>query len=792
MITMRMLTLLSFVGLLLLKDVLSFSRLFATVKSSRPAQFKRSQELSSGIDFLHNRHKVRTSSFQIAASNIDTAVSDDFIISSCRKWYFMNRNTRADVFVSNTKAMPDILADLWKYTLIANNVHDLNKEQLQVINLVAFPNILVKTDADRPTDLDKYQRIAQKVMKNMKSSSPMFSTFNRAYEFLWKPVEGESNRLMLMLALTSTRKRPASADLSDWDVLDLSKTDDTLSNNDIKTFPFPTIFDFISEINRPVDLSSRTQSRFNFRIKDLKYDLKKMSKKKDPQEFVDIINCRLTRLANWRDVLERDRPQLSEFFDPDFDFAEMTKEKYQSLQALVKTNPKKALETQYDKRKTFIDVIDRWSDRLKRHFSYMYKSRGRPPEDFMAPILQSKWRLDIMNITSWFQRVPYLDLRGPDFTPGSPEPLFSDGRTLMWYNDYTAEVAVYEMVTWFHHVNKIITYTHDNNLAELYGPIAQQIYSRGDSTETLLFDTWTGISKWVKKFSATESRGVTIAPVKGSREPMDIQLLQSMMTDNLSLDEEDNHMNDFLGTLRKLNEFARIESNQKGKSVRAMFQKYAKDSVDGVEWWVDLVRNLDMFDELEQIAQERKPSIRWSEIMDDFMEYKIASKSFEDKKIEPTPWFQMQTADPSCDELTVLPKPTKDIKMLATIFDIPDKIYEEVTKAVNVDSHLKSWYQYRNAFVTADYLDSLFPWINKPEPEDLLAGAYSADMLKEIGKHADYDAEVVTIDCLCPAKGQLLITYPRYFRGTGMAGELVSRSINCSTIDLAIAYAVGV
>lgn len=72
-----------------------------------------------------------------------------------------------------------------------------------------------------------------------------------------------------------------------------------LLNNDIKSFPFPTVFDFITEINRPIDILSRTKSRFSYKINDLKYDLKKMAKKIDPQEFVDVINCRLTRLQNW-------------------------------------------------------------------------------------------------------------------------------------------------------------------------------------------------------------------------------------------------------------------------------------------------------------------------------------------------------------------------------------------------------------------------------------------------------------------------------------------------------------
>lgn len=101
---------------------------------------------------------------------------------------------------------------------------------------------------------------------------------------------------------------------------------------------------------------------------------------------MDVINCRLTRLANWREVLERETPQLLDMFETDFEWSERVKAKYQSLKALAMTNPKRALDVQYNKQKVFMEIIDRWMDRLKRHFTYIYKSRGTPPEDFNAPV----------------------------------------------------------------------------------------------------------------------------------------------------------------------------------------------------------------------------------------------------------------------------------------------------------------------------------------------------------------------------------------------------------------------
>ena len=44
----------------------------------------------------------------------------------------------------------------------------------------------------------------------------------------------------------------------------------------------PTVYDFISEINRPADPNQAIQElRFNFRVKDLKYDVEKMKKKEE-------------------------------------------------------------------------------------------------------------------------------------------------------------------------------------------------------------------------------------------------------------------------------------------------------------------------------------------------------------------------------------------------------------------------------------------------------------------------------------------------------------------------------
>ena len=53
--------------------------------------------------------------------------------------------------------------------------------------------------------------------------------------------------------------------------------------------------------------------RFKYSIADLRFDAEKMKTKRDPQEVIDGINCKLTRLANWRDALLR-APDGPDFF----------------------------------------------------------------------------------------------------------------------------------------------------------------------------------------------------------------------------------------------------------------------------------------------------------------------------------------------------------------------------------------------------------------------------------------------------------------------------------------------
>ena len=100
-------------------------------------------------------------------------------------------------------------------------------------------------------------------------------------------------------------------------------------NNDIEDFPFPTVYDFISEINRLPDPATMAELEFTYKIYDFKYDLNAMAKKKNPQDVVNNINCKLTRLASgsacWKTLA-----RLVDAFSDTLGWSEKVKLKYQA------------------------------------------------------------------------------------------------------------------------------------------------------------------------------------------------------------------------------------------------------------------------------------------------------------------------------------------------------------------------------------------------------------------------------------------------------------------------------
>ena len=94
-------------------------------------------------------------------------------------------------------------------------------------------------------------------------------------------------------AVETRRIKPVDVSFDDLD--DFVPAIEDIVTNNLPGFPFDSLHDFVAEINRPVDKVSMASLRFKFSVGDLRYDVEKMKKKKDPQELVDGINCKLTR-----------------------------------------------------------------------------------------------------------------------------------------------------------------------------------------------------------------------------------------------------------------------------------------------------------------------------------------------------------------------------------------------------------------------------------------------------------------------------------------------------------------
>merc|ERR1711871_356390 len=437
------------------------------------------------------------------------------------------------------------------------------------------------------------------VEQMVSDTSPLFQdAFARSIKTLVGPSD------TLLVSVETTRCKSRMVDYEDAD--EYVPTPDEMLNNEIPDFPFPTVYDFISEINRPAEPNQANQAmRFNFRVKDLKYDVEKMKKKKkNPQEIVDSINTKLTRLANWKDVLLKDDETMPDPFAQSAEWGEKIKLKYQSLKALA-SDPKKALDTQYDKRKTFIKIIDQWSDRLKRSFKYIYQSQ-REYEDFATPILRSRWRNEIVNASKLFSQTAFLDMKGPHYEIGNPAPVFDPDRYFLWDSDYPSAVAMFEMMTWFESMEFL--------LPSVGGSIRQHTYSRGFITERVLTDFWKGIAQWVKDPSVLNTHGHSAKSLLDVVATSDITLVPAR---NKATDQRD-HTEVFLDSLHALNELSRESSVGEMKPVKQMYRDYFFMGKELVDWWTTFVRDMDLVQDVAAVCAERgnRP---WSDIMADYV-----------------------------------------------------------------------------------------------------------------------------------------------------------------------------
>mmetsp|Transcript_27792 Transcript_27792/g.26609 ORF Transcript_27792/g.26609 Transcript_27792/m.26609 type:complete len:756 (-) Transcript_27792:447-2714(-) len=651
----------------------------------------------------------------VTSTILSSVVSDyeETTQEKLQSWYSKNRGRETEIFVSNADSKSSVIAEAWKSVLISLRVLDDDVNKTFFSSTYVFENIPVNSSS-----VHEYSKISQSISKSVYEASPLFQQeFERTLEFIVDPIDGQDGGNLMMISETK-RSKPKALDFIEVD--DSPDVEEEMAfTNDLECFPFPTVMDFVSEINRPVDPITMNELKFTFKPQDFKYDLVQMAKKKNPQKVVDSINCKLTRLQNWRDILSNDPGNLPDPFTNPAEWSAGLASKYKSLKAMAGSDPKGFLNTQYDKRTTFIKIIDLWSDRLKRSFKYIYQSQ-RPPEDFITPIMDSKWRNEIINNTRLFAQIPFLDFQGPIYEPGSPVPLFNNDQEMLFKEDYKVEKAMVEMLVWFRRTEEVNSFLGSEISSSYLGPISQHTYSRGYVTERTMHDTWLGLERWLKsiknepnpKFlNSDEVLGIA----KGSDEGQF---------------EKGDHTEDFIQVLQAVNLFTRESSVELSKSVKEMYRDWYKEGKEMSDWWTTTVRNLDLTSEMTEKAEQRKEA--WSSIMDDIA-------------------FEQLSKD-------------------------EDKFGENAEEISN------KWLKFRPLMENSEFLEELLPWKELKKNHYTSEGLEHLNTLHEFSgdvvhvpfaltEPASSSGSVIDGDEASTRTGGYLFVCPRYFRGVGLAEE---------------------
>lgn len=224
-----------------------------------------------------------------------------------RKWFLLNYQKRAEISHSNAESTDEIITEIFKSVLISFQVMNNVDESKTFSQLQVFPYVPSAPAAH-------FKKIESKINELVQSYKVLFQPdFDYNIIFLLNNPASAMATLPLNLSLvvltdTVSTKKEFTAFYDIENLLpkhsdDLPNFEDTITNQ-IPNFPFPSIYDFISEINRPVDPFTLANLKFKFTTLDLKFNLEQMKKKKrNPQDYVDMINTQLTRLQKWRDVL---------------------------------------------------------------------------------------------------------------------------------------------------------------------------------------------------------------------------------------------------------------------------------------------------------------------------------------------------------------------------------------------------------------------------------------------------------------------------------------------------------
>lgn len=144
------------------------------------------------------------------------------------------------------------------------------------------------------------------------------------------------------------------------------------------------------------------------------------------------------------------------------------------------------------------------------------------------------------------------------------------------YSDYPAEVAMYEMLAWLEEMDSVT--------AGISPSITQHTYSRGFITERVLFDFWSGLSRFL---SAEASAVMTSCDMLDSiRTTAPSGRLPAVGSQQGRQD----HTDEFIAALHGLDDYTRAASYATATPVKEMYKEWFFKGKELVDWWTTLVR----------------------------------------------------------------------------------------------------------------------------------------------------------------------------------------------------------
>jgi hypothetical protein len=162
--------------------------------------------------------------------------------SKIQKWYILNQGKRAEVFTSDASSITSIIAEAWKSVLVSYRVLEADVTMPSYDCIYEFENLKIKST----DDMTDYEKIAKCIESALVTADPLFQqSFNRKIRFMVNPTTGGEGSLVMVLETMRTKSMMISFEEIEYSP-DISEEDMEDFSNDLESFPFPTVMDFVS------------------------------------------------------------------------------------------------------------------------------------------------------------------------------------------------------------------------------------------------------------------------------------------------------------------------------------------------------------------------------------------------------------------------------------------------------------------------------------------------------------------------------------------------------------------